>query len=92
MDHSIQLERELDKEAQRISEKYKGAPVAIVLAGSQAAEVPRCITGFSHLGEGREGRFRDLIGILQTSIQIETLRHFGKLGERRGVKSRNPKD
>lgn len=85
MDDSMQLERELDEIARRISEKYQGAPVAIVLAGSKNAKVPRCVTGFSHIGQGREGRLRDLIEILQTSIQIETLRHFGEVGFKRGV-------
>jgi hypothetical protein len=87
MDDSIQLKRELDAEARRISEKYGGAAVAIVLAGSQDAKALRCVTGFSHLSEGKEGRLKDLIAILQTSIQIETLRHFGELGVRRGVTS-----
>ena len=85
MDDYLQLERELDDEARRISEKYQGSPVAIVLAGSERANALRCVTCFSHIGEGRQGHLRDLIEILQTSLQIETLRHFGELGVRRGV-------
>jgi hypothetical protein len=87
MDNSIQLERELDELARRISEKYEGALVAIVLAGSENVTLPRCVTGFSQPGEGRKSRLKDLIAILQTSIQTETLRQFGELGARRGVKA-----
>lgn len=92
MEDYLQLERELDEEARRISEKHQGSPVAIILAGSQKAKVLRCVTGFSHVGEGRQGHLRDLIEILQTSLQIETLRHFGQLGVRRGVNTGNPED
>ncbi len=81
----MQLERELDELARRISEKYNGALVAIVLAGSENVTLPRCVTGFSHHGEGRKSRLKDLIAILQTSIQTETLRQFGDMGARRGV-------
>jgi hypothetical protein len=89
MEDYLQLERELDEEARRISEKYQESPVAIVLAGSLKANALRCVTGFSHVGEERQGHLRDLIEILQTSLQIETLRHFGELGERRGVIENN---
>ena len=85
MRDSIQLEAELDQVARRISEKYEGALVAIVLADSQNAKLPRCVTGFSHPGEGRKSRLKDLIAILLTSIQTETLREFGDLGVRRRV-------
>jgi hypothetical protein len=85
MHDSIQLEAELDQEARRISEKYEGALVAIVLAGYQNTKLPNCVTGFSHPGEGRKNRLKDLISILLTSIQTETLREFGDLRTRRHV-------
>jgi hypothetical protein len=81
----MQLEGELDQEARRISEKYEGALVAIVLDGSQNAKLPRCVTGISHPGEGRKSRLKDLIAILLTSIQTETLREFGDLRTRRSA-------
>jgi hypothetical protein len=83
MRDSTQLEGELDQIARWISEKYEGALVAIVLADSQDTKLPRCVTGFSHPGEGRKSRLKDLIMILQKSIQTETLREFGELGTRR---------
>jgi hypothetical protein len=83
MRDSTQLEGELDQVARWISDKYEGALVAIVLADSQDTKLPRCVTGFSHPGEGRKSRLKDLIMILQKSIQTETLREFGELGTRR---------
>ena len=87
MHDSNQLEGELDLIARQISKKYEGALVAVVVAGSESVTLPRCVTGFSHPGEGRKGRLKDLIAILQTSIQTETLRQFGDMGARRGVKA-----
>lgn len=71
-----QIVAELREDADGISERYDRAPVAIIVAGSQEAAVPRCVTVFSNLGEGREGRMRDQLGILQASIQIEALNHL----------------
>lgn len=71
-----QIEAELRQDADGISERYGGAPVAIIVAGSQKANVPRCVTVFSNLGEGREGRMRDQLGILQAAIQIEAHKHL----------------
>jgi hypothetical protein len=85
MRDSNQLEGELDLLARRISEKYEGALVAIVLAGSESVNLARCVTGFSHPSEGRKSRLKDLIAILQKSIQTETLREFGELGVKRGA-------
>jgi len=71
-----EIRAELREEAERISERYGGAPVAIIVAGSRAAGVPACVTEFANLGEGREGRMRDQLGILQAAIQIESKRHL----------------
>ena len=70
------IKAELHRDAQAISERYNGAPLVIVVAGSESAKVPATITAFSNLGEGREGRMRDQLGILQASIQIEALDHI----------------
>jgi len=67
------IEKELSKKAKEISKEYDEAPVVIIIAGTGKEGLTRCITGFSHHDECR---LRDLLGILQTSIQIETLKHF----------------
>jgi flavin reductase (DIM6/NTAB) family NADH-FMN oxidoreductase RutF len=67
------IELELKSEAHRLREKY-GAPVVIVVAGSEDANVTRCMTA-SSFGPGK-WRLRDLLGILQASIQIESLKHL----------------
>jgi hypothetical protein len=72
------LEKELLNDAEELGQRYHGAPVVIIVGGSREAEVPRCITA-SNMHEGY--RLRDLLGILQTVIQIETLKHFDLLEE-----------
>ena len=71
-----EIRAELRRDADAISERYNGAPVAVIVAGSKKANVPQTITVFSELGEGREARMRDQLGILQAAIQIESLKHL----------------
>jgi hypothetical protein len=68
------IERQLRRTAERISAEYGGAPVVVIVGGSVEAHVPRCMVGSTLHQEG--DRLRDLLGILQTAIQIETLKHF----------------
>ena len=70
------IEKRLKEEANRISEEMGGAPIVIVAGGDTDANIPRTMTASSI--KGKEVRLRDLIGILQTSIQIESWKHFGK--------------
>lgn len=72
-----EVERKLKKEAERIREDLNGALV-IIIAGGSAEAGPRRTMLSSAMGEGDQ-RLRDLPGILQTSIQIETLKHFSNL-------------
>jgi len=69
------LIKTLNKKAKEISEKFNGAPVVVIIAGSKNSGIPKTITGWANLGEGREGRLRDLLGILEASKQIESLNH-----------------
>ena len=65
-------ERELEEEAKRISDRF-GAPVVIVMGDTEEGNVPRVMTAFaSH----PEMRIRDVLGILETAIQYESIRHF----------------
>ena len=68
------IERQLRRAAGRISMEYGGAPVVVIVAGSDEARVPRCMVGSTLHREG--DRLRDLLGILQTAIQIEARKHF----------------
>lgn len=76
MHEQHEIEIELKTEAARISKKLGGAPVVIVVGGSTAADIPRTMTGSSMQGE--DVRLRDLLGILQTSIQIESWKHMNR--------------
>ena len=70
------IEKKLKEEANRISEQMSGAPVVIIVGGDTEANIPRTMTASSI--KGKDVRFRDLLGILQTSIQIESWKHFGR--------------
>jgi hypothetical protein len=73
--HEIhEIEKGLRQEAQRISKRHGGAPVVIVVGGHREADtdIRRCMTASTLQGY----RLRDLLGILQTAIQIESLKHF----------------
>lgn len=73
--HEIdELEKSVKQEAKRISEKYGGAPVVVVVGGDEKANIHRTMTG--SWAPNNSIRLRDLVGILQTSIQIESWKHF----------------
>ena len=67
------IELELKSEAERMSVRFSGAPVVIVLAGDKSADIPRTITTSA---SSTPLRLRDLLGILQTAIQTESWKHF----------------
>ena len=71
------IEFELWDDAERLSEKYNGAPVVIIIGGDVTAKVKRnMLSSTLHSGE----RLRDLLGLLESSKQIESLKHF-KVGD-----------
>jgi hypothetical protein len=76
MHEQHEIEKKLNTEANRISEQMGGAPVVIVVGGDSQANIPRTMTASSI--NGKDVRLRDLLGILQTSIQIESWKHFGR--------------
>ena len=65
-------ERELEEEAKKISDRY-GAPVVIVMGDNDEGNVPRVMTAFSSQDELT---LRDVLGMLETAIQYESIRHF----------------
>lgn len=67
------IELELKSEAERLSARFSGAPVVIVLAGDKSADIPRTITTSAAT---TPLRLRDLLGILQAAIQTESWKHF----------------
>jgi hypothetical protein len=73
--HEIhEIEKGLRQDALRISKRHGGAPVVIIVGDYREADtdIRRCMTASTL----QEYRLRDLLGILQTAIQIETLKHF----------------
>lgn len=74
MHEQHEIEKKLKVEAARISEELGGAPIVIIVGGSTEVDIPRTMTASSI--KGQDIRLRDLLGILQTSIQIESWKHF----------------
>ena len=72
----MDLQEYLHQEPERISRELNGAAVVVIAAGSREARLKHTHIGWAHIADAREGRLRDLLGILQASIQIETLKHF----------------
>lgn len=68
------IERRLKIESDRISEEFGGAPVVVIIGGTEEAGVPRTMTASSL--RGKNIRLRDLLGILQASIQVESWKHL----------------
>ena len=71
-----EIKAELKVMAQEISQQFNGAPVVVVVGGSTKHDVPAVAAGWANLVEGREGRFRDVVGLLQSAIQIEAFQHY----------------
>ena len=67
-----QIERELEEVAKEISHRY-GAPVVIVMGDTSESNVPRVMTAFA---DQSDIRLRDVLGLLETAIQYEGIRHF----------------
>ena len=65
-------ERELEEVAQELSDRY-GAPVVIVMGNNDEGNVPRVMTAFA--GQD-ELALRDVLGMLETAVQYESIRHF----------------
>ena len=61
------IEFDLWDDAERLSKKYGGAPVVIIVAGDASADFGRCMLSSTlHAG----ARLRDLLGLLETAKQI----------------------
>jgi hypothetical protein len=72
------LEKQLKIEAERLSKQHV-APVVIIVGGTQENRITQTASFFP----GETARLRDLLGLLEASIQIESLKH---LMDREGVK------
>ena len=66
----------LHEAAAELSAELGGPPVVVVVGGSSKHGLEATMTGWSNLTDGREGRFRDILGILQSAIQIESFLHY----------------
>jgi len=74
MHEQDEIEKRLKRQATKLSEEFNGAPVVLIVGGDTQAQIPRTMTASSI--KGKDVRLRDLLGILQTSIQIESWKHF----------------
>ena len=72
----LEIKSLLHNKADEISELLNGAPVVIVSGGSTQHDVPATVAGWANMTEERETRFRDVIGLLQSAIQIESFWHY----------------
>ncbi len=78
MHEKDKIEEELHKRAEDISSDYNGAPVVIIVGGTGEIVNDKGVLKRNMLGSSMHSgyRLRDLLGMLQTSIQIESLKHF----------------
>ena len=70
-----EVEKALKQKAREISEELNGADIVIIAAGGQKAKLNRTMTASTY-DRDHPGRLRDLLGILETAKQIETIKHF----------------
>lgn len=66
----------LHEAAAAVSAELGGAPVVVVAGGASDCGLEATLAGWANLVHGREGRFRDVLGILQSAIQIESFLHY----------------
>jgi hypothetical protein len=78
MHEQTEIEKKLKPIAIDLSKPLNGAPVVIIVGGSSETQVPITMTATSFEPGG--GRMRDLLGILQASIQIESMKHLRPRG------------
>ena len=82
MDAEYQVKRHkevkeiLFKFARILSQELNGGPVVVVVGGSTDHDVPATAAGWANVVEGREPRHRDIVGLLQNAIEIESFQHF----------------
>jgi hypothetical protein len=74
---SLQItKRKLHEAAEALSAEFNGAPVVVVVGGSSEHDTEATVAGWANLSAGRQSRFRDLVGILQSAIQLESFFHY----------------
>lgn len=71
-----QTKQRLHEAADELSRELGGAPVVVVVGGSSEHGIEATVAGWSRLANHREGRFRDVIGILQSAVQLESFFHY----------------
>ncbi len=70
------LKEKLNRAAKELSEELDGAPVVCVVGGDSTHNSPATLCGWANIVEGREGRFRDVQGILSGALHIESFFHY----------------
>jgi hypothetical protein len=75
------VEKEILKDATQISARYGNAPVVVIVGGMTGNKrLGRVMTACANTGgpDGKQGRLRHLLGLLEASIQIEGWKHMRK--------------
>jgi hypothetical protein len=75
------VEKDILKDAIQISARYGNAPVVIIVGGVTGnKKLGRVMTASANTGgpDGKHGRLRHLLGLLQASIHIEGWKHTRK--------------
>ena len=70
------LEMKGNYTVKHMSALYNGAPVVIVVGGSTQHDVPATVAGWANMTNERESRFRDVVDVLQSAVQIESFLHY----------------
>jgi len=76
IDRCEEVKAVLHRAAQEVSEELDGAPVVVVVGGSSEQGIEATLAGWSNVVSGRETRFLDIVGILQSAVLIESFLHY----------------
>ena len=71
-----EAKQHLHQAAARVSEELGGAPIVVVVGGSSEQGLEATVAGWANICPGRETRFRDILGILESAVQIESFLHY----------------
>ena len=74
MHETSQIELALRDRAERMSQRYNGAPVVIIVGATGEGPLKRTMVGSSF----KDARLRDFLGLIHIAAEIVTRKHFDK--------------
>ena len=72
----LRVAKEKLHKAAEVSAELGGAPVVVVAGGASDCGLEATLAGWANFAQGRAGRFRDVLGILESAIQIESFLYY----------------